>query len=586
DGGELLTIRIPYEALQPGPIGKKLAVIDYDGALKRWYPAIDLEDPRLLAGEGEWADEANPKFHQQMAYAVVMQTILRFEFALGREIQWPRRGFNRLDPFYGKLRIFPHALQEANAFFDPELNALLFGYFPSQDATSTLNLPDQTVFTCLSYDIVAHEATHALLHSTNPHFIEPTGYDAPAFHEAFADIVALFQHFSFEDSLIDAVQRTGGLIYRNQFAPDVRPEKNGPQVQAEIGQENPLVQLARQFGEAMGKRAALRSALGTAPGSLDLDAISEPHDRGAILVAAVFDAFFSVYVERTRDLIKIAYPDGRLPKANFLNADLAKRLAGEAARTAERMLTICIRALDYCAPVDIEFGDYLRALVTADYEVSPEDGRGYRRALIQAFRSRGIRPKGVLSYSEESLRWSKFDAQKHSGLVNNMQDRFLRIWQKLTELENAEIEGNEPAIQRAKSELFEKLWGKAEAMRAAFGLTTKNFKAESYALVQRLNPNGSVRRILRARCVEQRDATFDAGPGARTEKFEFKGGCTLLVERDGTVSYVIGKSLGDKDREQRQRQYLEQKAASYAFGAYKRFSVAEDCGLKAVHRGY
>ena len=39
---------------------------------------------------------------------------------------------------------------------------------------------------------------------------------------------------------------------------------------------------------------------------------------------------------------------------------------------AERLLTICIRALDYCPPTDITFGEYLRALVTADYDLKPD----------------------------------------------------------------------------------------------------------------------------------------------------------------------------------------------------------------------
>jgi hypothetical protein len=36
------------------------------------------------------------------------------------------------------------------------------------------------------------------------------------------------------------------------------------------------------------------------------------------------------------------------------------------ADTAEDFFQVCARAIDYCPPVDITFGDYLRAVMTAD----------------------------------------------------------------------------------------------------------------------------------------------------------------------------------------------------------------------------
>jgi hypothetical protein len=300
-----------------------------------------------------------------MVYAVAMDTVRRFEVALGREVKWrPDFSSSHANPYHALLKIHPHAMQEANAFYDPRQRALLFGYFKASQEDAGPNLPGQIVFTCLSHDIIVHETTHAILDGIREHFNDPTSADAPAFHEGFADIVALLQHFSFKDSLLDTIQRTGGLIHRKQLAPNVSPDRAGPMIQAEIGEDNPMVDLARQFGEAMGNRKALRSALGTPPDPRVLEAAFEPHERGTILVAAVFDAFFSCYINRTRDLVRMAYPDGRDIVPNFLNANLANRLADEAAKTASRIQNICLRALDYCPPVDISFGDYLRALST------------------------------------------------------------------------------------------------------------------------------------------------------------------------------------------------------------------------------
>src|SRR6185503_11983120 len=125
----------------------------------------------------------------------------------------------------------------------------------------------------------------------HPRFNELTNPDVPAFHEAFADIVALFQHFSYPAVLESQIRRTRGDLHS----------------------ESLLGQLAQQFGRATGRGAALRDALGDTnettgawqprqPDPHALDGTNGPHARGAILVAAVFRAFVLLYRDRTADL--------------------------------------------------------------------------------------------------------------------------------------------------------------------------------------------------------------------------------------------------------------------------------------------
>jgi len=220
-----LSIRVPYEKLQKGPVGRKIAVIDYDASNQCYYEGVDLDTAVILGQGGLAPSEANPQFHQQMVYAVVMDTVRRFESALGREVKWKADRTPSNSPLHGLLKVYPHAMQEANAFYDPELRALLFGYFGASMEDAGINLPGQVVFTCLSHDIIVHETTHAVLDGIREHFNEPTGLDAPAFHEGFSDIVAMLQHFSFKDSLLDTIQRTGGLIHRQQLTPNVTAER-------------------------------------------------------------------------------------------------------------------------------------------------------------------------------------------------------------------------------------------------------------------------------------------------------------------------------------------------------------------------
>ena len=88
-----------------------------------------------------------------MVYAVAMKVIDNLDFALGRRLA-----------FRGKrLRLYPHAFLGRNAYFDHNLGAVLFGFFLAERAAGP-KPSGQTVFTCLSHDIIAHEVTHALVH--------------------------------------------------------------------------------------------------------------------------------------------------------------------------------------------------------------------------------------------------------------------------------------------------------------------------------------------------------------------------------------------------------------------------------------
>ena len=513
-----------------------------------------------------------------MVYAVVMDTVRRFEVALGREVKWKPDTSPPGAPFHGLLKVYPHAMQEANAYYDPQLRSLLFGYFAATEDDAGANLPGQAVFTCLSHDIIVHETTHAVLDGIRGFFNEPTGPDAAAFHEGFSDIVALLQHFSFKETLLDTIQRTGGLIHRRQLTPDVKADVGGPMIQSEIGEDNPMVDLARQFGEAMGNRRALRSALGTPPDPRILERTAEPHDRGAILVAAVFDAFFSVYINRTRDLIRLAYPDGRSIAPNFLPNDLANRLSEEAAKTANRIQLICLRALDYCPPVDITFGDYLRALVTADRDAMLEDAMGYRSALINAFRSRGIRPEGVISYSEDALNWESY----HGIAASTINPDFKRLFSDLNRFED------EPDRENEK-QMYERLWGKAETFRTELGLAGMDVEPKSINSLHRVRPDGSLQRQIVAELVQQREnIPIDAAnPAAGT--FTFRGGTTLIINRQGEVRFSISKPIEGKEGEkrlERQRQYLCRMAHSFSLAPYVEFDAQRDFGFRGIHRGY
>jgi hypothetical protein len=546
---------IPWEDLTPGPVGEYVEVIDVDPASRAYYEPVDLEDHHLLAQDGLPASALNPQFHQQMVYAVVMTTIKNFERAIGRPVNWsdrqPWKPYSKMTPedwantYVRRLAIYPHALREANAYYSPAKKALLFGYFPASAVGDPAVYPGGIVFGCLSHDIVAHETAHAILDGIHPRFMEVTQPDGLAFHEAFADIVAMFQHFTFIEVVKHQIAKTRG----------------------DMGMNNLMGEMAQEFGRATGKHGSLRDALGEVneatgqwerrpPDPRRMRVEMEPHDRGSILVSAVFDAFVAVYEARIADLRRIASGGTGILNSGELHPDLVSRLAAEAVKSAKHVLTMCIRALDYCPPVDIDFGDYLRALVTADRDVFPNDTRGYRLAFIDSFRQHGIYPRKLRSLSEEGLAWDRADELNSYDHLVALSKKLKVFYQDLGMDRNRHARWEKTRTQRRKlhTALQEKFWHGFDdsALQQLTGLDfsiTRNhgdedvvrFEVHAMWPVQRQRQDGSVLNQVIFSILQHKP--LEGVPGQ-----EIWGGCTFIVdlgrsEDQEAIRYVIRKPL-------------------------------------------
>ncbi|WP_264537855.1 hypothetical protein [Flavobacterium sp. N1736] len=397
------TYRIPWENLEkpldpeipPYINGEYFEVIDIDPSSNCYYEHVDLNSVEVLSQNGLQPSEGNPKFHQQFVYTIAMKTLDSFEKALGRKVIWSPRVLDQQRIYVPKIKIYPHGTRDANAYYDPDKKILVFGYFRASQKLNGKNFPGGSVFTCLSPDIITHEVTHALLDSIHPRFLESTNPDVAAFHEAFSDIIALLHRFTMTELVESQLRNSKGDL--NEF--------------------NILGDLATQFGNSLPHgHGALRTAIGSfnekgkwvrkIPDPSLYKSVSTPHERGSILVAAFFDALIKVYSFKTQDLIRIASNGTGLLPSGQLSNDLTKRLAQELCQISGNLLNIAIRALDYCPPVDITFGDYFRALITADIDAAPADDNNYRVAFIESFRNWGIFPERINTLSEESLRWS------------------------------------------------------------------------------------------------------------------------------------------------------------------------------------
>ncbi|HJZ96448.1 MAG TPA: S8 family serine peptidase [Candidatus Solibacter sp.] len=552
------TLEVQWEPnLQAGPVGEYIEVVDVDPASGACYAPVDLNHPHLLATNGLDPAEGVPQFHQQMVYAVAMSTIERFENALGRSALWAPN-ITRTDGkvrscYVQRLRIYPHALREQNAYYSPPRKSLLFGYFTANRDNAGDNLPGGLVFSCLSHDVVAHETTHALLDGVHRHYQYQTNNDIAAFHEAFADIVALFQHFTIPVALRHSIAVSQGDLRKDGL----------------------LAQLAQQFGQASNGSKALRSALAKPPHASDYENATEAHDRGAVLLSAIFQAFLEIYEARVVDLKRLATGGSGVLPTGAIPEPLVHRMAREAATTADHLLKTCIRALDYCPPVDLTFGDYLRALITADLDLNPEDEFNYRTALISGFRARGIFPQDVRTLSEKNLRWqppvtqlppSKIEQMLKAldltwSLSSNRMHSYLRaenngrlLWQwfqsKLSPTETAALESDLGVYIRPGPHVPPQVPTHADDKVPILAIN-------SVRPARRVNLRGQQSIDIVVELIQKYNERDPSTGDINTHR----GGCTLLIDMEQqSFRYAVRKRVGSPSRVAAEQDFLRMTA--------------------------
>ena len=500
--GGILTaqLAVPAETLRPGPWGHRMQVIDYDLATDTLYAPRRSGLGRDLVGSCAPSERTllgDPRFHAQNVYAIAMSTLARFEFALGRRVAW---GFlNRGH----QLKLVPHAFAEANAFYSRRDEAVLFGYFPSRMRKGG------TVFTCLSFDVVAHETTHALIDGLRSRYSEPSSPDQAAFHEGFADVVAMLAAFRMPEVVRAAL-----------------PERRGRLRAAQLGagalKDSTLLGLAEQLGEELEpiRGNPLRRSATLDPKKVDLrsEEFLEPHRRGEVFVAAMMDAFLNVWERRLAPLVGT----GRIDR---------ERVVEEGRKAADHLLTMGIRALDYAPPVDLTFGDFLSAVLTADREIVPDDAPyGYRDALRDAFGRFRIEP-----------------AAGDGG-----------YWEAPPEVTYRDCHFE--AMQRDPDELFGFVWENRDALR---------LHPEAYTYVQsvrpchRIGPDGAPLRetvaeyvqILTLEARELRSLGLRRPEGMPADlKLRLYGGGALLFDDFGRLKFHVGNGVRSLSEQGRRRQ--------------------------------
>jgi hypothetical protein len=229
---------------------------------------------------------------------------------------------------------------------------------------------------------------------------------------------------------------------------------------------------------------------------------------------------------------------------------------------------MCIRALDYCPPVDLSFGEYLRALITADMDLMPEDQHRYRVALIEAFRWRGIYPRDVRTLSEDSLRWGR--PGEDPAMPPGEMERRLKAFIEGIALRNhidklrylrcrRDIWSATRQIRIDLHDAIENQVKNAEVLQKMAGLALAEYQAPKGVSVRRDGvPRFSVHALREARRQREDGRALNQAfiTILQKETVEHDGqthtircGSTFVIDLDeARVTYVVRKGLQDQER--------------------------------------
>lgn len=542
--GGVATVNVPYEDLEPGPVGS-LFSIDASGAPKPLSAEpLDLGDPKMLITGGLSPSPSDGQFHSQMVYAVCSLTYAAFRRALGREIAWALEMPQPGQPL--RLKVRPFGFGGRNAGYSREAGDLSFGFFRASRRPAGFTVPNGWIFTALSHDVIAHETTHALLDALRATFNIPSNPDVPAFHEGFADLVALFLHFSYPGIVEQAIRESRGALSSASLLSD----------------------LAREFGYARSSplsSAPLRSAIDVSeivsfdsdlpPGAAKGPTLYRPdlemHALGSVLVSAVFEAFTTIVRRKCERYFRLAGIAPRDIGRSELSDELVRAVAQEASEIAAQFLSICIRAIDYCPPCDMELGEYLRALITADADLVVDDKWGYREALMRSFRRRELFPDHVGFMTEGALRWQPpeqtlcIPGLKFSDLRFRGEPGHPASAQELRR--QADALGTFVAAKE-HAPLFHLIApGAAKPRNVTYA---GPLSVQSIRCARRVAPDGRILFDLVAEVTQS--CTVERGGQA----FDFNGGCTIVIDPYGEVRYAVYKKLDSAKRQTRQQEAI------------------------------
>lgn len=218
-------------------------------------------------------EESPEAFDAVHCFTVVRQVRTMYERALRRRSvstdfhwQWGAGA---------SLKVYPRAGTDKNAYYKRELKTLEFYSFESSFLEGS-----PTIYTCRSFDIVAHETGHAVLDALRPGYWPTESWhpQTRALHESFGDLTAIFTMLAQLDQCEAIVAESKGNLHEKTFFSAV----------------------GEQFGAAgFNRQHGLRNA--SEDFKLSEVSGSGPHKLSQVLTGAVYDILADFFADHRDD---------------------------------------------------------------------------------------------------------------------------------------------------------------------------------------------------------------------------------------------------------------------------------------------
>ena len=274
--------------------------------------------------------------------------------------------------------VYPRAGMDANAYYSRQEQSLKFFYFhPGNNPSRPL------VYTCRSFDIVAHETGHAILDALQPGYWNSWHPETGGLHESFGDLTSIFTMLAQMDQCEAIVAESKANLHNKSF----------------------FSALAEQFGEALGRTTGLRNA----DNNLKMSEVSdEVHEISQVFTGAIYDIIADIFADQHDETLY----------------DPAESLF----RVGNHVASLVITAIMKGPAENAKYSDIAKQML------SLETNGKWKTFIEHQFSIREVlnAPVGLASVSPKSLYWNKCcGTLQHPDQINSFNNILKKELQQL-----------------------------------------------------------------------------------------------------------------------------------------------------------